>query len=170
MAKQNKYKNELRKEAERVYESAMYSAQNQFEYSKTWRSIDRWLGGVAAALAGISAAGGLSAVIPSKWAGLIALISAGAGAVAVSLGAPKTKTQAHASANAYLALQQDARVFIKIDLDKLQLDEAREHLSRLVARQQELSATSEIPSRCSWKKGKKNVDEGGQDYGVDEDG
>lgn len=165
--KQADSKSEIKKEAERVHESAMYSAQTQFEYSKTWRTVDRWLGGLAAFLAAVSAAGGLSDVFSAQVAGLVALISAGMGAVAVSLGAPKSKTQAHAAGNAYLALQQDARIFIKIDLDQLTSEEAREALSKLVARHQELNATAEIPSKGAWKKAKKGVEDGSQDYQAD---
>jgi len=160
-------KKQMRNEAMRVHESAMYPAQTQLEYSKTWRSIDRWLGGFAALAAAIAGAGGLSEVIPPKWAGLIALVAAGTGAMATFLGAPKSKTQAHASGNAFLALQQDARIFINIDLDRLSADEARDRLSELVARHQELKNTSEIPSGRAWKKGKKNVEKGGQTYDID---
>lgn len=165
MAKDTKA--EMKKEAKRVHESAMLSAQTQFEYSKTWRAVDRWLGGTAAVIAGVAGVGGLSEVIDPQWAGLVAIISAALGAIAVSLGAPKTKTLAHASANAYLALQQDARVFMKIDLDILPIDEAREQLAKLVARQQELNATAEIPSKRAWRKAKKNVKSGSQKYEAD---
>ena len=158
----------MRKEAKRIHESAEHSAQNQFEYSKTWRSVDRWLGSFAAILAAIAGAGGLSEVFSAKWAGLIALGAAGAGAVATSLGAPKTKTLAHASGNAYLALQQDCRIFLEVDLDHMPISEARETLAKLVARHQELNATAEIPSKRARKKAKKNIDEGGQTYEVDE--
>jgi hypothetical protein len=160
-------KDKLREEAQRVHESAMLSAQNQFEYSKTWRRVDRWLGGAAAIFAAVSAAGGLSEVLSAKWAGLVALVAAGLGAVATSLGAPKAKDRAHSSANALLALQQDSRIFLNIDLDVLTEDEAREQLRTLVARQQELNATAEIPSGRVWKKAKKNVAEGQQIYEVD---
>jgi hypothetical protein len=78
---------EIGKEAKRVHESALLSSQTQFEYSKTWRRVDRWLGGVAALLAALSAAGGLSEVLSARWAGLIALLAAGVGAVAATLGA-----------------------------------------------------------------------------------
>lgn len=157
----------MRKEAKRIHESAVHSAQNQFEYSKTWRSVDRWLGSFAALLAAVAGAGGLSEVFSAQWAGLIALAAAGMGAVATSLGAPKTKTLAHASANAYLALQQDCRNFIEVDLDFVPIDEARETLARLVARHQELNATAEIPSKRAREKAKKNIEEGGQLYEVD---
>ena len=101
-------KSELRKEALRIEESARYSAQNQFEYSKSWRRVDRWLGSLAALLAALAAAGGLSEVVSGQLAGLVALAAAGTGAVATSLGAPKAKDRAHSSANALLGLQQDA--------------------------------------------------------------
>jgi|SRR5665213_2658953 len=157
----------IRKEAKRINESTEHSAQNQFEYSKTWRSVDRWLGGFAAILAAVAGAGGLSEVFSAKWAGLIALAAAGSGAIATTLGAPKAKALAHAAGNAYLALQQDCRNFIEVDLDYISIDEARETLAKLVARQQELNSTADIPSRRARKKGKKNIDQGDQLYEVD---
>jgi len=42
---------EIRAEAERVLEVATLSSETQFEYAKTWRSVDRWIGSAAAALA-----------------------------------------------------------------------------------------------------------------------
>ena len=156
-------------EAERVHESAMLSSQTQFEFSKSWRRVDRWLGGTAAVLAAISAAGGLSEVLSSKWAGLVALAAAGVGAVATLLGAPKSKDRAHSSANALLALQQDARIFVNIDLPNLEPDEARDQLQTLIARLQDLNSTAEIPSAKAWSKGKANVTGGAQTYAVDKE-
>ncbi|MDB5162767.1 MAG: hypothetical protein JWN28_374 [Candidatus Saccharibacteria bacterium] len=158
---------QLIKEAERVHESAMYSAQTQFEYSKSWRFVDRWLSGGSAIMAAIAGVGALSEVVSSAIAGVVALGAAGLGAVASSLGAPKTKTAAHAAANAYLALQQDARIFINVDVSKMSYDDARQALSSLVARQQELNTTAEIPSVSAWKKAKKSVESGFQEYEAD---
>ena len=163
----SRQREQIRAEASRVHESAMYTSQTQFEYSKTWRSIDRWLGGTAAALASVSAAGGLSEVLSARWAGLIALLAALTGAIATTLGAPKAKDRAHSTANALLALQQDTRIFLNIDLDALDLDEAREQLNTLVARQQELNGTAEIPSGRAWKKARASIDLGGQTYEAD---
>jgi hypothetical protein len=164
---ENKQQQEIRKEAERVLESAMYTSQTQFEYSKTWRSVDRWVGGSAAALASVSAAGGLSEVFSARWAGLIALAAALVGAIATTLGAPKAKDRAHSTANALLALQQDARMFLNIDIDGMSVDDARDELKTLVARQQELNATAEIPSGRAWKRAKSNVERGTQAYETD---
>jgi hypothetical protein len=158
---------QIRKEANRVHESAKHSAQTQFEYSKSWRRVDRWLGGFAALLAAASAAGGLSEALSARGAGVVALCAAGVGAVAASLGAPKAKDRAHSAANALLAVQQDARIFINVDLPTLDESEAREQLQTLVARLQELNATAEIPSPKAWKKAKENLAAGEQDYEAD---
>lgn len=158
---------EIRKEAERVHESAMSSAQTQFEYAKSWRRVDRWLGGLSALLAAVAGATGLSEVASARGAGLIALVAAGIGAVAATIGAPKTKDRAHSSANAFLAVQQDARIFINVDLPQLEAEEAREQLETLVARLQELNATAEIPSAKAWNQAKQAIDSGGQQYQID---
>lgn len=162
------FKVEILKEAERIQESSMYSAQTQFEYSKTWRTVDRWVGGFASLIAVISGVSGIAEITSAQVAGIIALIAAGAGAVSISLGAPKTKARAHASANAYLALQQDTRVFIDIDINRMSEEQAREELSNLIGRHQELNVNSEIPSKRAWKKSRKNIDAGAQKYEVDE--
>ena len=145
----------------------MYSAQTQFEYSKTWRMIDRWLGSFASLIAAISGVSGIAELISAQVAGIITLFAAGTGAVSISLGASKSKTLAHAAGNAYLALQQDARVFIEIDINRISDDAARDTLSKLIARHQELNAASEIPSKGSWKKSKKNISAGSQKYETD---
>src|SRR5262252_3921996 len=110
---------EIRAEAERIHEAATYASETQFEFAKRWRRVDRWIGGVAAALAAVAGVGGLSNVLSARWAGLIAVLAALTGAVAASLNAPQTKEKASVAANAYRALQQDARIFLAIDLETL---------------------------------------------------
>src|SRR6266851_382329 len=109
-------RDEIRKEAERILENATYTSETQFEYSKRWRRVDRWIGSASAALAAVAGIGGLSQVLSARWAGAIAILAAGVGAVATSIGAPKTKEKAAASAISHRALQQDARIFLRIDL------------------------------------------------------
>lgn len=160
---------EIRKEGERVHESAMLSSETQFEYAKRWRRADRWIGGLAAALAGVAGVGGLSEVLSVRWAGFIAILSAVASAIAASLGAPKTKERAAIAANSFRALQQDVRIFLKIDLPGLSDGDARERLQSLVDRLQELNKDAEIPSPKAWERAKKAIEEGGaQRYGVDQ--
>src|SRR4051812_16542021 len=118
-------KSELAKEAIRIEESATYASETQFEYAKSWRRIDRVLAGVAAVLAAVAGVGSLSKTLGPTAAGVIAIAAAGIGAVAASLNAPQTKEKASGSANAYRALEQDARVFYKIDLPSMDEEEAR---------------------------------------------
>ncbi len=168
MSSQRQSQEEIRKEGERVHESAMLSSETQFEYAKRWRRADRWIGGLAAALAGVAGVGGLSDVLSVHWAGFIAILSAVASAIAASLGAPKTKERAAISANAFRALQQDVRIFLKIDLPALSDGDARERLQSLVDRLQELNKDAEIPSPKAWKRAKSAIDGGAQRYEVDQ--
>jgi hypothetical protein len=158
---------EIRKEVQRVEESARYASETQFEYAKRWRRVDRLIGGAAAVLAAVAGVGGLADQLSARWAGFVAILAAGVGAVAASIGAPQTKEKAAGSANAYRSLQQDARILINIDLDMVAIHEARERLQRLVDRLQQLNAEAEIPSRHAWKRAKASLESGSQDYQAD---
>src|SRR5665811_2027145 len=164
------WREEIRKEAERIHESATHGSETQFEYAKRWRRVDRWIGALAALLAGIAGVGGLSDALSAKSAGLIAIVSAGIGAVAASLGAPQTKEKAGISANAYRSLQQHARIFINIDLPTMENEAARQRLHQLVDTQQQLNSESEIPSDKAWRVARGKLKKGSQRYAVDDKG
>jgi hypothetical protein len=161
------YREAIRKEAERIHESALYASETQYEYAKRWRRVDRIIGAAAAATAAVAGVGGLSNVLSARGAGLIAIVAAGMGAVAASLGAPQTKERAAVAATAYRALQQDARIFLRIDLPKLDDEEARERLSELVSRSQQLNRESALPSDRAWKKARSKIEAGAQKYEAD---
>jgi hypothetical protein len=158
---------EIRAEAERALEAAILSSETQFEYAKTWRSIDRWIGSLAAGLAAVSGVGGLAKLLSVAWAGGIAVAAALVGAIAATLAARQTTENAGMAANALRALQQDVRMFINIDLKALEIKEARSTLQGLVERQQQLSREAVIPSRRAWNKAKKQVEGGSQSYEAD---
>jgi hypothetical protein len=158
---------EIRTEAERVLEAAALSSETQFEYAKTWRSVDRWIGSLAAGLATVSGVGGLAKLLSVAWAGGIAVAAALVGAIAATLAARQTTEKAGMAANALRALQQDARMFINIDLEVLQIEDARSTLQGLVDRQQQLSREAAIPSKRAWNKAKKQVEGGSQTYEAD---
>lgn len=164
---QTEWRDAIRREAERVHESAKLSSETQFEYAKRWRTADRWIGGLASALAAVAGVSALADYLSITVVGVIAIASALAGSIAASLGAPKTKEKASISANAFRALQQDARIFLTIDLPSLSQTEARERLQSLVGRHQELNAEADIPSLKSWERAKQTLEAGSQDYEVD---
>jgi uncharacterized protein YhaN len=158
----------IRKEAANVHEAAIYSSETQFEYAKRWRSVDRWVGSAAAGLAAVAGIGGLSKVLSFEWAGTIAIVSALIGAISASIGARQTTEKAAGSANLYRALQQDARIFLRIDLDDLSVDEARDVLQELVDRLQQLNRGAVIPSAGTWRRAKKQIEAGAQTYDTEQ--
>lgn len=158
---------EIRAEADRVLEAATLSSETQFEYAKTWRTIDRWIGSLAAALAAVSGVGGLAKLLSFQWAGGIAVTSALVGAIAATIAARQVTEKAGVSANSYRALEQDTRMFLQIDLDSMVIDEARNTLQELVSRHQQLNREAVIPSPRAWERAKKQVESGSQTYKAD---
>jgi uncharacterized protein YhaN len=154
----------IRQEAANVHEAATYSSETQFEYAKRWRSVDRWVGSIAAGLAAVAGVGGLSKILSFEWAGIIAILSALIGAISASIAARQTTEKASGSANLYRALQQDARIFLRIDVDDLSVDEARDVLQKLVDRLQQLNRGAVIPSARTWRRAKKQIEAGAQIY------
>lgn len=154
----------IRAEAENVHEAATYASETQFEYAKTWRSIDRWIGSLAAALAAVSGVGGLAKLLSFSWAGGIAVASALVGAIAATIAARQTTDKAGVAANALRALQQDARIFLQIDLDVMAIEDARTTLQALVDRQQQLSREAVIPSTRAWNRARRQIEGGAQTY------
>jgi hypothetical protein len=142
----------IRYEAIRVYRDAMLSAQAQFEYSKRWRHVDRWIGGMSAVLAGVSGVTGLGDLLPTQTVGAIAIAAAVLAAIATTVGAPSNKLRAYTSANAFLALQEDARVFLLADLPLLEVQPARQALDDLVKRHQRLQEAADIPPGRTWNR------------------
>lgn len=158
---------EVRLEAERVHESAQHSSETQFEYAKRWRRADRVLSGCGALLAATSGVGALSDLFGLTTAAVFALMAAATTAVASALGAQQISERAAKSANSYRNLQQDARVFLNIELPSASGEQAKHGLRALIQRLQKLNNQAEIPSDRAWKRAKSNLAEGAQTYRVD---
>ncbi|WPW23685.1 SLATT domain-containing protein [Streptomyces sp. HNS054] len=148
-------------------ESAMWTAQCQFEEGKRWRAI-HWALGLPATL--LAAVAGTTALVESTGgtlAGILALLSAGLGAVLTTVNAPQRASQAVAAANVYLSIQTAARQHREIDLPDWTYTEARKALAALTARRDEQNAATEPPSRRAYRKARANLNAGGQTYAVD---
>jgi hypothetical protein len=156
-------------EARRLEESAMYSAQSQFERAKFWRGVNLLLGGGAAVLAAVSGIVGLASDKTRILSGLLALIAAGIVSVLTTVNADRRHSQATAAANAYLEIQTAARQLHAVDLMQLAYDDARTRLGELTARRDEVNKTADMPSRRAYRRGLANVARGGQSYSVDRD-
>ncbi|GAA4377279.1 hypothetical protein GCM10023088_36960 [Actinomadura verrucosospora] len=158
----------LLSEGRRVEESAMWSGQNQFEQAKIWRGLNYIIGIPATGLAAIAGAVALMTALGRAWAALAALAAASLSAVLTLLNLARRTDEAHTAANAYLAVQQDARVYCEIDLHKLEYEEARQALSELIARLQEVHKSAPLSSKRAYRRSRRNVDSGSQTYKVDQ--
>lgn len=156
-------------EADRIHESALWSAQGQFEQAKLWRLINLALGVPAAALAAISGGTALAGDV-GVWPGILALAAAAFSATLTTVNASRRMTQAQASANAYLQLQTAARQFLTIDLVGMGYEEARDTLRNLTNTRDELNKTADPPGRLAYKLAGRNIEGGGQSYAADEGG
>ena len=158
----------IKVELRRVEESATYSAQSQLEQAKRWRTVNLSLGIPASLLAAIAGATALAVAAGQVAAGIIALISAAFGGVLTTVNAAHRMNQASSAANAYLEIQTAARQARLVDLPYVTLEEARSALAEITARRDEQNKTAEPPSRKAYRKGKKNILTGAQNYAVDE--
>ncbi|MFD8671903.1 SLATT domain-containing protein [Streptomyces seoulensis] len=154
-------------ELRRVEESAMYSAQTQFETAKHWRGVHLLMGIPTTLLAAVA---GTTALVESTGrvaAGILALVSAGLGAVMTTVNAPQRMSHATACANAYLEVQTAARQTRTVDLPVLALDDARAVLAELTSRCGEQNRAAEPPGRRAYRRAQSNIEGGGQTYAVD---
>jgi hypothetical protein len=158
----------LAQEVDRIHESALYSAQGQFEQAKLWRGINLLLGAPAAAAAAVAGGTGLSGHA-GYWPGILALIAAALSATLTTLNASRRMTQSQASGNAYLQLQTAARQLLSIDIVTMTRDEARTELRNLTNSRDELNKTADQPSRFAYWLAQRNVKKGQQTYQVDEE-
>lgn len=156
------------KEAKRIHEATMWSGQSQFEQAKIWSRRNTFLGVPSTGLAAVAGVGGLANLFGNVWTGLLAIVASFLTAVLTTLNYSKKIDQAHASANAYLSLQQDARIFIEVDSKSNTVEELRELLAKLVARQQEINTSAHIPSPKARNLAGKNIKDGRQHYEVDD--
>lgn len=154
-------------EARRLEESAMYSAQGQFERAKFWRGLNLSLGAAAALLAAVAGVVGLATDKTRILSGLLALIAAGIVSILTTVNADRRHSHAAAAANAYLAIQTTARQLAAVDLPHLDYDTARTQLAELTARRDEINKTADMPSRRAYRRAAANVSQGGQAYSID---
>jgi hypothetical protein len=156
-------------EARRLEESAMYSAQGQFERAKFWRGLNLSLGVVAAALAAVAGVVGLASDNARILSGALALAAAGIVSVLTTINADRRHSHAATAGNAYLEIQTAARQLHAVDLFHLDYGAARDRLGELTARRDEINKTADILPSRTYHRAKENIEGGGQRYSVDSD-
>jgi hypothetical protein len=157
----------IRDEVSRIHESAVYSAQGQFEAAKVWRTIHWSLGGLTAALSTLAAV--LTFATESQVAsGILAVLSAVAAAVLTTSRPDKLAELAIARGNDYTTLRNDARRLLHIQVASEPITTLREALEGLAGRTSDLEHISDPIPRFAYKKAKRNIErDGGQQFRVD---
>ena len=145
----------------------MWSAQMQLEGTKLWRGVNLLLGLPASTLAAVSGITALVATTGRIAAGVIALAAAAFGATLTTVNASHRMNQAAAAGNAYLEIQTAARQMRELDLPYMEIEEARAIVGEITARRDEQNKTAEPPSKRLYRKARKNIESGGQDYAED---
>ena len=158
---------ELKAEADRVHEAALWASESQYANCKMWRTADAIIGVSAAVFAGVAGVAGLADLVTAQLAGGIAIAAAALGAVSTSLGAGRTASKSTVAGNQYRNLQQDVRVFQCVEMLSLAEVDAEGRLKQLIKRQQDLNESSPVPTALAFRMAGKNINRGGQKYEVD---
>jgi len=159
----------LRNEAKRLYIDAAYSGRGHMESCARWEKWNTKLGVPATVASSILAAG---AAVSALIDGMPLVTAALAGAAAVLNGLrsflqPDVKAQAHGmKGNQYLAIRNDARTFLEIDLNAgLSQDELISTSKELRRRYNELKqADPQLIPRGDYEVAKRNIEAGESSY------
>ena len=156
----------IRDEADRIHESAVYCAQGQYEAAERWRLLHWTFGALAAGLSAGSAVITFAADA-AVLSGILALAAALVAAVMTGVRHDKLAEQAQTSGNLYTALRNNARQFRDIAVPSDDLDDLRDALTALTARAAEIDGASDLIPTWANKRAKKNIANGGQEFGAD---
>lgn len=157
----------IRAEVARILESAVFSAQGQFEAAKAWRTLHWTLGVLTAGLSTLAAV--LTFATDAQIAsGILAVVAAIAVAVLTSSRPDKLAERAVARGNDYTTLRNDARRLLHVQVPNDEIGVLREALDKLAGRAFDLDHTSDPIPRFAYNKAKRNIErDGGQQFEVD---
>ena len=157
----------IQAEVARVHESAIFSAQGQFEAAKAWRTLHWTLGVLTAGLSTLAAV--LTFATDAQVAsGILAVVAAIAAALLTSSRPDKLAERAVARGNDYTTLRNDARRVLHVQVPSDEISVLREALDGLAERASDLDHTSDPIPRFAYNKAKRNIDrDGGQQFEVD---
>lgn len=157
----------IQAEVARVHESAVFSAQGQFEAAKAWRTLHWTLGVLTAGLSTLAAV--LTFATDAQVAsGILAVVAAIAAALLTSSRPDKLAERAVARGNDYTTLRNDARRVLHVQVPNDEVGVLREALNALAERASDLDHTSDPIPRVAYSKAKRNIDrDGGQQFEVD---
>mgnify|MGYP005613014853 FL=1 len=157
----------IQAEVARIQESAIFSAQGQFEAAKTWRALHWTLGVLTAALSTLAAV--LTFATDAQVAsGILAVVVAIAAAVLTSSSPDKLAERALARGNDYTTLRNDTRRLLHVQVPNDEIGALREGVDRLAGRASELDHAADPIPRFAYNRAQRNIErDGGQQFAVD---
>lgn len=157
----------IQAEVARILESAVFSAQGQYEAAKVWRALHWALGVLTAALSTLAAV--LTFATDAQAAsGILAVLAAIVAAVLTSGRPDKLAERAVAQGNDYTTLRNDARRVLHVQVPSDEISVLREALEGLAGRASDLDHTSDPIPRFAYNRAKRNIErDGGQQFEVD---
>lgn len=157
----------IRSEVFRIHESAIYSAQGQFEAAKVWRSLHWGLGAITAALSTTSAVITFASDA-QVLSGALAVLAAVAAAVLTGSQPDRLAERAQNSGNGYTTLRNDARRLRDIEVPAAPLSELRDLVAGLSGRASDLDHSADVIPRWAYVRAKRNIEsDEGQVFQVD---
>lgn len=157
----------IQAEVARILESAVFSAQGQFEAAKVWRALHWTLGVLTAALSTLAAV--LTFATDAQAAsGVLAVLAAIVAAVLTSSRPDRLAERAVSRGNDYTTLRNDARRVLHLQVSSDEVCVLREALEGLAGRASDLDHTSDPIPRFAYNRAKRNIErDGGQQFEVD---
>lgn len=158
----------IRDEASRLHESAVFSAQGQFEAAKMWRALHWILGGFTAVVSALTAV--LTFASNAQvLCGALAVIVALTAAVLTTTRPDKLAERASARGSDYTTLRNDTRRLLHIQVSADSISILRKALDGLAGRAAELDHAADPIPRIAYRAAKRNIEkDGGQTFRVDE--
>ena len=154
---------EYKAEANRIEEDSIHSSKSHYNASDRWSHIHLFIGipnAILAAFAGIEAFKGSELL-----AGSLAIAVAAITAINTFLNPGDRASNHKRCAGEYLALKNRARIFNKIDCERLQSeDKIDTTFKELVDKRDNLNSTSPPIPSWAFKKAKKGIDAGESGY------
>jgi hypothetical protein len=154
---------EYQREVARIMEDSLYSSKGHYNAADRWRRVHLWVGipnAMLAAIAGLSAFKGAGLL-----AGSLAIAVAAITAINTFLNPGEISSTHKRCAGEYHSLRNRARIFINIvSQQNISPEELNAKFEELVAKRDDLNATSPQIPEFAYKKAKSGVDAGEADY------
>jgi len=164
----SKSKDEIIREAKRLYENCLYTSKSHFIEARFWQNLHLWIGIPTVIMAGI--AGTLAFAEFRTLAGVLSMVIVVLTSITTFLN-PKEQANSHRTAgNNYDSLMTKARMFWSIDCWREDSDVIlTERLKDYSEERNRLNRECPQPFKWAFKKARKGIEEGEAEYFVDKE-